>query len=156
MSERLLLVHYARPVGDQVTREVVVALARQEDRILMVCQQAADDLEPTWVLPAGAVEAAETLEAALDRELREETGLRIKCKPRSALTVSGPDGWTAHTFACDVAGTIAPDDPDGLVLSASWIRSYVGTPSGRTTRRSATGAGDRRAAERGEDRCLGR
>ena len=33
-----------------------------------------------------------------------------------------PDGrYSAITFNCDGAGSVEPNDPDGLVLSAAWL-----------------------------------
>jgi ADP-ribose pyrophosphatase YjhB (NUDIX family) len=38
-----------------------------------------EPLKGYWSLPGGLVEAGERLEVALERELLEETGLRVKC-----------------------------------------------------------------------------
>lgn len=107
---------------------IVAALARRDGCLLMVEQQGSDDAEPGWALPAGKVESGENLEAALRRELREETGLILEGVPRVIFTVQvlqEADGTVeeavAFTFACDVSGEIQPNDPDGLVLSAQWV-----------------------------------
>lgn len=52
------------------------ALIFKGSRILMV-ERAGNPLKGYWSLPGGLVEAGETLEAAVKREILEETGLRV-------------------------------------------------------------------------------
>jgi mutator protein MutT len=55
----------------------VGALIFQRGRILMA-QRGKEPLKGWWSLPGGAVEAGETLEAAVRREVLEETGLVVE------------------------------------------------------------------------------
>ena len=106
----------------------VSALVVRDGAILLVQEQAPDDLEPTWMLPGGRVEADETPEAALRRELIEETGLALVREPRLAFSVTISamlddlvGDWEALTYVCDVDGDLAPADPDGLIMGAAWV-----------------------------------
>ncbi|MDQ6682792.1 MAG: NUDIX hydrolase, partial [Chloroflexota bacterium] len=106
----------------------VSALIRREGTILLVQEQAAGDAAPTWMLPGGQVERDETLEGALRREIREETGLGITGAPSPAFAVEIEASledlagtWRAVTYACNTEGDVAPADPDGLILSAEWV-----------------------------------
>jgi mutator protein MutT len=62
-------------VGGVVVRDGRVLLARRGK----------EPLYGRWVVPGGTVELGETLEEALVREMREETGLRVE--PVEILTV---------------------------------------------------------------------
>lgn len=52
------------------------AVILDDDRVLLV-KRGQEPLKGTWNLPGGVVELGETLEAALGREVLEETGLRV-------------------------------------------------------------------------------
>lgn len=55
----------------------VGAIIVQDDRILLV-RRANPPLQGEWSIPGGLVEAGETIEEAVIREVREETGLEIQ------------------------------------------------------------------------------
>ena len=55
-----------------------------DERVVLI-RRGKEPLRGRWVVPGGTVELGETLEEALIREMREETGLEIS--PREVLTV---------------------------------------------------------------------
>ena len=58
----------------------VGAVVLDGDRVLLV-KRGHEPLKGEWSLPGGAVELGETLEAAIVREVREETGLEVDAGP---------------------------------------------------------------------------
>ena len=58
----------------------VGAVVLDGDRVLLV-KRAHEPLKGEWSLPGGAVELGETLETAIVREVREETGLDVEVGP---------------------------------------------------------------------------
>lgn len=60
-------------------RVVVAAVIERSDRRLLIGQRRRDDTSPLkWEFPGGKVEAGETPEEALARELKEELGVTLK------------------------------------------------------------------------------
>jgi 8-oxo-dGTP diphosphatase len=58
----------------------VGAVIVSDDRVLLV-RRANEPMKGEWSLPGGAVEVGETLQAAVVREVLEETGLEIEVGP---------------------------------------------------------------------------
>ena len=103
---------------------IVSALVRRDGQMLLVEEMEPADPGPTWMLPGGRVEPGETLIKALRRELAEETGMRLAGSPviAFAIDIIAPEGqYSAVTFDCQADGSLAPEDPDRLVLSAAWL-----------------------------------
>lgn len=67
-------------------RNVAVGLVYHGRRVLVVQRPAAGPLPLLWEFPGGKMEAGETPEAAIRRELFEEVGLRVgPCTPIAVL-----------------------------------------------------------------------
>jgi 8-oxo-dGTP diphosphatase len=62
----------------------VGAVVLQEGRVLLI-QRGKEPLRGRWVVPGGTVEWGETLEQAVVREVREETGLEVRPQKRLAV-----------------------------------------------------------------------
>jgi mutator protein MutT len=58
----------------------VGAVVVDDDRVVLV-RRGHEPLKGQWSLPGGTVELGETLQAALVREVREETGLAVEVGP---------------------------------------------------------------------------
>ena len=106
--------------------QIVTAIVRRGDELLMV-RQAGPGEQPVWSVPGGRVDAGELATEALERELREETGIRVLDPGVVAFTAqidNREDGWFAVVFTWEVAawdGDLVPDDPDGYVSEAAFV-----------------------------------
>ena len=98
-----------------------------EGRVLLV-KRAHEPLKGEWSLPGGGVEVGETLEAAVGREILEETGVTVAVGDVVEVLdriERAPDGRVAYHFViidylCDaVSGTLTcASDAD----AAQWVR----------------------------------
>ena len=89
------------------TVEVAVGLIFQRGRLLIMQRSAEQMLGGLWEFPGGKIEAGETPAAAVAREVREETGLRVQSS--QALGVIRHDyshfHLRMHAFVCEVAAS---------------------------------------------------
>ncbi|NWJ42425.1 MAG: NUDIX domain-containing protein [Geothrix sp.] len=82
--------------------EVALALLRRGDRWFLQRRDPANAVLPgLWEFPGGKVEAGETPQAALARELREEVGLGL-CEARPWPVLDGP--IRLHPFLVETQG----------------------------------------------------
>jgi 8-oxo-dGTP pyrophosphatase MutT (NUDIX family) len=58
-------------------RRSAILVTRDDGGRFLLVQQRGGAFKGAWLLPGGGVEPGETLEAALQREVREETGLEV-------------------------------------------------------------------------------
>lgn len=104
----------------------VGAVLIHDGRVLLI-RRGTEPLRGRWVVPGGRVEAGETLEAALVREVLEETGLEVR--PREIVTVFDrihrEDGrllyhYVIIDYLCDyVSGTPRADsDAEAVAFAA--------------------------------------
>jgi 8-oxo-dGTP diphosphatase len=93
--------------------EVVAAIIEREGKILIGQRKAEQSHPLKWEFPGGKVEAGETPEQALARELEEELGIRN----------SAGDEITRYQF------TYLGRDP--ILLHFFRVRSYEGEPQNR-------------------------
>ena len=105
---------------------VAGGLIEVDGRLLLV-QNRRRDGSLDWTTPGGVVDPGETLIDALTREVEEETGLSVTDweGPLWAVEAEAPDmGWTLRVEvhrAVDFEGSVAVDDPDGIVVDAAWV-----------------------------------
>ncbi|KHJ91846.1 hydrolase, NUDIX family [Oesophagostomum dentatum] len=72
-----------------------------ETEVLLI-QEAKKTCYGKWYMPAGRVEAGETLENAVKREVREESGYECDVIELLSLEVQG-SGWYRFSFYCEIA-----------------------------------------------------
>ena len=100
------------------------ALLTSDRRVLLVRERHADGA-PFWTLPGGGVDAGETPEEGLRRELREE----LCCRSRIGTPVS--TFWYAHeslvetvsrytVFECSLLSAPEPNESEG-VYETRWV-----------------------------------
>lgn len=89
---------------------VTAAVIERDGRFLVTRRQHGVHLEGFWEFPGGKVDAGETLEASLVRELREELAVDSRIGDEIfTVTHQYPErAVELHFFRCDLAGEPAP------------------------------------------------
>lgn len=110
---------------------VVGGVARRDGSILLVHEHTLGGEGPDqWVLPGGRVEPGELLDAAVKREVEEETGLTVGSVGSLAFGsqhyARGRDQpllFLAFDVELDGADgdRFEPNDPDGLIIEARFV-----------------------------------
>jgi ADP-ribose pyrophosphatase YjhB (NUDIX family) len=113
----------------------VGGVVRDDVGRLLLIRRGQEPSRGLWSLPGGRVEPGETLEAAVVREVREETGLdvRVGAPVGTVLIPAGAVVYDVTDFACTPldAGTepIAGDDADGVAwVDAATLGGLACTP----------------------------
>lgn len=95
---------------------------------LLLVQNRRRDGRHDWSPPGGVIDDGEGLIEGLTREVREETGLEVAewVGPIYQIRATAPGlGWSlrveAH-LAVTYSGSLALDDPDGIVVDARFVQ----------------------------------
>ena len=84
-------------------RHAVVAVIRKEDRFLFVKRSAyTEAASGYWCPVSGRIEAGETQEAALKREVREEVGLEVRAVKKVAEIPSHDGQFVLHFWTTEI------------------------------------------------------
>ncbi|MFX0050790.1 MAG: NUDIX domain-containing protein [Candidatus Hodarchaeota archaeon] len=89
----------------------VDGILRGKNGKIILIRRISETYKGYWAIPGGAVEMNETVEEALIREMREETGVTVK--PTDILGVF----------------SAVDRDPRGRVISTVFVCTYQGTPN---------------------------
>jgi len=113
----------------------VGAVVRDDAGRLLLIRRGHEPSRGLWSLPGGRVEPGESLEAAVVREVREETGLdvRVGAPVGSVLIAAGAVVYDVTDFACTprdpTAPPVAGDDADDVAwVDASTLGGLACTP----------------------------
>ncbi|XP_048378661.1 8-oxo-dGDP phosphatase NUDT18 [Stegostoma tigrinum] len=100
---------------------IVAAVILNEQKEVVMMQEAKQECYGKWYLPAGRMEQNETIVQAVKREVQEETGL--ECDPYTLLSVEerGPR-WIRFVFMARVTGGTlkSTSESDAESLQAKW------------------------------------
>jgi ADP-ribose pyrophosphatase YjhB (NUDIX family) len=113
-------------MSEKRPRLAVRAVILHEDRLLLV--NAYRGSGALWCAPGGGVELHQSLESALRREVREETGLEIRIGKLCLINeFHDPEGDFHQVdiyFRCEIAAgdpTGEWTDPEGVVTMRRWV-----------------------------------
>lgn len=103
------------------TPRVAVGAVVVRDQALLMVQRDRDPGKGLWSVPGGRLELGEYLNAAVAREVREETGLRIEVGDLlGILEVVGDPHYVILDFAATATDDAAPRPGDD-VAAVRWV-----------------------------------
>jgi 8-oxo-dGTP diphosphatase len=73
-----------------------------------------------WGFPGGALEAGETPEQAVVREVREETTLDVRVESLVGVYALADSSLSVHVFRCAIAGGTPVVPPGGEIADVRW------------------------------------
>ncbi len=97
-------------------RDSAFAVIARGDRILLV-----RTWEGRWQLPGGRLLQGESHRAAAHREVREETGLRVRLLSRTG-TYPRKDGTRARVYTAEAPQKARPVGPRNEIREQRWVR----------------------------------
>lgn len=111
--------------------EVVVGIVKKDNRVLIVKRKQPEG-GLLWQFPGGKIEAGETDEQAVIREVKEETGAEVKIMKYLGARIHPSTNKVMSYWACEyVFGEIKI--PDQELAQAKWVeieklKNYFTTP----------------------------
>lgn len=118
----------------------VGAVVLREGRVLLI-RRGKEPLKGRWLIPGGTVELGETLEEAVAREVREETGIAVRAREVvlvfDRIERAGSDviyHYVIVDYLCeDLGGELCPgsDAEDAAFVSPSELEAYDVPPLAR-------------------------
>jgi 8-oxo-dGTP diphosphatase len=112
-----------------------IALLDADSRVLLARRPAGKSMAGLWEFPGGKLEAGETPEAALVRELREELGVDIRASCLAPLAFASHSYETFHLlmplYICrQWRGKITPKENQAVAwVRANQLRDYPMPPA---------------------------
>ncbi|MGW5676004.1 NUDIX hydrolase [Streptomyces sp. NPDC003860] len=103
-----------------VKQEAVVAVLREDGRILVILRGPQARRPGHWAPPAGTIESGERQQDALVREVREELGLRVAPLAKVWESATDDGGFVLHWWTAAVEGGELVPDP-GEVSEVRWV-----------------------------------
>jgi 8-oxo-dGTP diphosphatase len=94
--------------------EVVAAVIEEDGTVLACRRRPGKAAAGRWVFPGGKVEAGESPEQALTREIREELGIGIRVVSHLTSNVTGPIKLVCLRAELDSARPVSSTDHDEL------------------------------------------
>nr|CAI5846854.1 unnamed protein product [Callosobruchus analis] len=113
-----------KPVVGETVNYIVACVVLNERNDVLMMQEAKKSCAGKWYLPAGRMEKNESIVAACEREVLEETGLTVHCT--TLLMVETAIGsWMRFVLTGKVTGGSlkTPADADKESLQAKWVRN---------------------------------
>ena len=109
--------------GSQPVVACVGAIVLDDDGRLLLVRRGHEPSRGLWSLPGGRVEPGESLTAAVEREVHEETGLRVRAgTPIGRVRIPGPGVvYEVVDFVCELTEPhgqpVAGDDADAVTFA---------------------------------------
>ncbi|XP_055547614.1 8-oxo-dGDP phosphatase NUDT18 [Wyeomyia smithii] len=112
---------YIPIIGKSVTYVVACVIVNDRNEVLMM-QEAKESCAGKWYLPAGRMEAGETIVEAGAREILEETGLKVDITTLLAVESAGGT-WFRFVLTGNVVGgdLKTPPQADQESIQAKWV-----------------------------------
>lgn len=107
-----------------VTRiHLCTALIERDHDVLLVANRYPNHSEPLWNLPGGRQEPGELMHETIERELLEETGLRVRVGELLYVSESYDDQthFTNFTFRAQAEGDPRTPAHDDHVVEVAWV-----------------------------------
>lgn len=119
--------------AELIQRSSVYAVIKSEEGVLLVRDRTSDE---KWDLPGGGIEKGEDLINALEREVKEETGLKVINKPKKICEfteyfydIDSKKGWESHRFFFEVSSEGKPvlDGNNDDIVNARFFKEPLST-----------------------------